>query len=251
MGKQLKTFARQFRRTRQLQQEAAAWQQKYITATRSRLIELFQNSYVLFWEVDFTENTIRVNAATANFLGYPFHAIALTPIVFWKNLLKEEDFAKALYKAQNIPREQQKQPLVWEIAMQHQQGHWLQVRSVFSVTETSPEGHPLKLLGTIHDLSNRLRFEEQLSRHDILGSLVSYVSSLLINTDHLEEKLSDCLRLLGNYINADHTFIYITPNIDVPITCIEWHSVAQKQQTAKLFYELFSNRLPWFNKQKK
>jgi PAS domain S-box-containing protein len=114
-----------------------------------------------------------------------------------------------------------------EIRMMHKDGHWVWVLNRGKVTERSKEGKPLRMTGTVLDISERkaaeealrqvnrkLNFISSLSRHDILNRvsvLLGYLDRAKTMTSdpallaHLD-RLEDSAKTIGKLVQFTRDF---------------------------------------------
>ncbi len=113
---------------------------------------------VKYGEVEFNENAVEI-------LGYHFKEINVCLIEELKKLAHPEDLKKREIELKLYFSGKKK---VYEclLRMKHKNGNWIWLLVRGSVIERGDDGEPLIMAGIVMDITNRKRYEENLSKND-------------------------------------------------------------------------------------
>lgn len=163
------------------------------------------------WEVDVPAMSGTIDARAAQILGYQLDDIG-SYIVDWDALSHPDDVPRISGKLADC-LEGRTPYFESEHRMRHASGRWIWVAGKGKITRRSPDGSPLRISGTLQDITKRRQAEEELrlanrklnllsdiTRHDINNQVMALKGFLAI----LHKKISDpaCEQLFGKITGA-------------------------------------------------
>jgi diguanylate cyclase (GGDEF)-like protein/PAS domain S-box-containing protein len=134
-----------------LEAEQAA---RMIAIERRRLSNVIEGTGVGTWEWNIESGVVHINDRWAAMLGYELEEIGTVTADFWKSRLHPDDLAPVIERlSASFPGTGG----VYEtdFRMRHRDGRWIWISSRGNVVERSPEGRPLRMVGTHQDITVR------------------------------------------------------------------------------------------------
>lgn len=124
-----------------------------------RLEMAVAGSGLALWDWDLTTGNIHFSKRWYEILGYPAEASS-THVDHWKRLFNPDDLIRveglvAAYLAGETPI------LHSEHRVRHKESYWITVEATGKITQRDATGCPLRIVGTVLDVSNRKRLNEE------------------------------------------------------------------------------------------
>ncbi len=171
-----------------------------------RLAEIIRGTNVGTWEWDRLSGEITLNERCTEIFGYSLEELMPVSLDVWQALFHPADRQRAnelLNK--NFSRELNYYEC--ETRMRHKKGHWVWVLDRGKVVTWAEDGKPLRMSGTLADISERKRVEAELiQKKTLLESTFRAVPDALVITD-IKRKIVQCNP------GALHTFGYQTEEL--------------------------------------
>jgi PAS domain S-box-containing protein len=127
--------------------------------SEGRLEMAMKGSGLALWDWDLATGSIHFSKRWYEMLGYPPEA-SPTHIDHWKRLFNPNDLIRveslvAAYLAGESPFLQS------EHRVRHKEGYWVTVEATGKITQLDATGHPLRIVGTVLDVSNKKRLNDE------------------------------------------------------------------------------------------
>lgn len=156
-----------------------------LTKNTEQLAMAIEGSGVGLWDWDIRTGVVELNERWAQIVGYTLDE--LSPITYetWQSHTHPDDVERSRctlhrHYAREIPVFES------EARMKHKDGHWVWVLVRGKVTERGSDGTPIRVTGTMLDITARMQAEEAIrkanrqmhllsgiTRHDILNSIMA------------------------------------------------------------------------------
>jgi PAS domain S-box-containing protein len=165
--------------------------------------EILEGAVTSLWEWYPDENRGEFSPGFSRALGYPGETRVLTREE-WMALLDPDDVPRANMAMRNHLSSGGRMPYKIEVRYRHKGGGTVWMLSTARTVEKSPEGRPLRIVGTHLDISDRKRLEESLrSVMEALDSRNEELASYSFITAHdLRSPVTSIVGLMDLY-NAD------------------------------------------------
>jgi two-component system, NarL family, sensor histidine kinase EvgS len=209
---------------RRLQDEVKQRQsaEKALNHERSRLEEIIWGTNVGTWEWDITTGETRHNERFAEIIGFTLEELTPTTIDSWSERVHPDDREAALSIMKSyfsgITDHYES-----ESRVRHKDGRWMWVRNRGKVVEWSADGNPLRMSGTLSDITDRKQLDQLKSEfvstvsHELRTPLTSIKGSLgLISGGALgdmPEKAGDMIGMA--YKNTDRLINLVNDILDM------------------------------------
>lgn len=157
------------------------------------------------WEWNLQDDTFYISEELYKIIGYPKKEVKPTP-EFFSNIIPEEDLKRlesSLNKAIS-----EGTGYSFEHRIKRPDG---EIRHVLSQGEVEFENSkPLRLFGSILDITERKKTEQQLQYLSKLRALLIMLSTSFINAplDTINTAINYALEEMGNFVNADRAYIF-------------------------------------------
>lgn len=136
-----------------------------------RLELIIDSARIGTWEWDMAANVIFINARWAEIVGYTPAELEPFTVQVWQELCHPDDWQRSEAMLSSHLRSKGEY-YDQEYRMRHKDGHWVWVHSRAKVTNWSPDGKPLKMVGTYTDISTRKQAEEELREQQLFAQIV-------------------------------------------------------------------------------
>ena len=144
------------------EQQARQAAEAALRRSEERLRLALEGGDLGMWDWDAAIDALDVNARWAGMLGCPLEAVP-TDRPGWEQRVHPEDLP-ALRRAFAALIEDRAPVFQIEHRLRHAHGHWVWVSSRGTVIGRDPRGRPLRVCGTLQDITERKRLEQEL-RH--------------------------------------------------------------------------------------
>lgn len=178
--------------------------------TRELLQLAIEGSGIGLWNWHIPSGAVWTNDQCLHLLGYEHSANPLTTIHDWQQRIHPEDRARyddslAAHLAGHSPTHD------CEIRLHHRQGHWIWVLNRGRVVEGNADGQPLRVSGTLTDITERKRVEEE--RHQaaaqILHNSLHDALTGLPNRNFLKQRLELAIQRSRRYPQAQFAVLFL------------------------------------------
>ncbi len=174
------------------------------------------------WDWDLDTNQIMINDRFADIIGY--RKTELTPFTseIWESLSHPEDLARSnklmLQHFAGDLRQYQA-----EIRMKHKSGSWLWVLNQGRVVERGSDRSPSRMVGTIQDITERVKFREDIEGYAEQLEALHEVIQSLSSTLSLNELLNLILVKLEETLAFDSASIFLFEDGELRIETVLNH----------------------------
>lgn len=140
-------------------------QQNEIKENAKQLSLVVDNIGVGIWDWNVKTNEVICNQRWFDILGYTKEELQPFSVDSWTNLLHPDDMPNAMMLIESH-FSQDSESYVCELRIKHKSGHWVWVHDTGKLIERSEEGEPLRMVGTVLDISERKESELKLARSE-------------------------------------------------------------------------------------
>ncbi len=159
--------------------------------------------------IDWYIQTGRViyNAELAKMLGYDYDEIG-TNIDRLFALEHPED-ASRKRKELEAHLNGEKEEFHCEYRLRSKTGRWRWVSAMGRIVEREENGGPLRFVGTVQDVTERIDAERRLEQQVVFSRLITKISSDFGNlkSDEIDGALSEALQTIGRFAGAQHSYL--------------------------------------------
>lgn len=160
---------------------------------RRRLHNLLLASNAGTWEWNYQTDEAFYNSRWAQLFGYQLEELAPLSIATWTSLIHPSD-RQYTWHALNDYIAGSGEAYECEIRMRHRDGHWVWVKIRGEIAERTDTGEPLWIVGTLLDISQHKRYEQQLERVAHYDALTGLPNRLL-----LSDRLGTAMRQIDRH----------------------------------------------------
>ncbi|MCL7751654.1 PAS domain S-box protein [Guyparkeria hydrothermalis] len=153
---------------------------------RSRLANVIESSQAGTWEWEIDSGKMTCNKRWVEMLGYGLDELAPITIETWQGLVHDDDRALVSSKLAAC-RQGGQDACEIEARMRCRNGGTMWTLAQGRILEWAPGGEPLKMWGTLHDVSHRKRMEQDLW---LAASVFSQANEAIMITD-LDARIID------------------------------------------------------------
>lgn len=160
-------------------------QMELALADREKQLEMaLAGSGQALWDWDLTTASIHFSKRWFEMLGYPAEATA-APVDRWKRLFHPNDLIRVEDRvAAHLLGET---PILHsEHRVRHKEGYWVTVEATGRITQRDASGNPLRIVGTVQDVSNKKRLNVE--GLDLLKQIETLIRN---NTTSLHDNKAD------------------------------------------------------------
>lgn len=162
--------------------------------------DVLEGAVTSFWEWFPDENRVQFSSGFARTLGFREETGPMTQQE-WMGLLEPDDVPRAMMAMRNHMTSGGRLPYRLEVRYRHRGGGTVWMLSSARTVDRSPEGKPLRIIGTHIDISDRKRLEESLrSVMEALDSRNEELASYSFITAHdLRSPVTSIVSLMDMY----------------------------------------------------
>ena len=131
-----------------------------IRESETRLSLALSGSDTGMWELDVSAMTGRLDARAAGILGYEGDEM-VTPMTEWDRFSHPDDYPLLQQRLKEC-LEGRTPGFEAEHRVRHRSGEWIWIAGKGRITQRLPDGSPLRITGTLQDITARKRAEEEL-----------------------------------------------------------------------------------------
>ncbi len=134
-----------------------------------------------------------------------------------------------------------------EFRFKHKDGSWKWIRGRGKVVERDEDGSPLRFIGTHTDITERKRAEEEVKYRENLDSIITDISTSLINIDleEIDDYIEKALEKIGEFTDADRSYIFLFyDDLKKMDNAYEWCAEDVKSQKDVL-QDMSTDDFPW------
>lgn len=223
--------------------------QREMRQSRENLDLAFTGTGAGLWDWNLRTNTIEINHRWADMIGYSKAELAPLTIDAWEKLSHPADleasnklilkhFAGDLYHYQA------------EIRMKHKLGHWVWILNQGRVVERDRDRSPLRMVGTTQDITERVRFREEIQEYADQLEALHTVTQSLSSTLSLNELLDLILEKLEQTLAFDSASIFLYEQGELRVETVLNHPYPELvigktfPTTNALFQEIYATKKP-------
>ncbi len=175
---------------------------------KDKLTQIVESANIGTWEWNIITGETTFNEKWAEIVGYTLAELYPTNIDTWIKLTHPEDLAVS-NKLLNAHFEGKVDKYHCEVRMRHKNGHWVWVMDSGEVSQFTEKGQPLIMTGIHQEITDRKQVELQLQHKLKLEEIISEISGQLINTSHIDEKITDAFSKLGSFVSASRVYLFM------------------------------------------
>lgn len=154
-----------------------------VAAVKDRLLLAIQSARLGTWDLDMQSMERVLSARSAEIIGFPLEEIDLHQD-FWVDRVHPFDRAALLDLSRPDSVRGADGTTTLEYRVRHRQGHYVWVQSYAKVVESDVSGRPLRVVGTLKDITDRKREEIQRNRQrQLLDVLNQAQAGFLLTRD--------------------------------------------------------------------
>ena len=150
-----------------------------LEAERRRLAGIIEATHVGTWEWNLRTDETTFNERWADIVGYSLAELAPTSILTWRHLVHPDDLPRSQQALESL-FDGEASRYECEVRMRHKEGHWVWVLDRGNITERDAQGHPLWMMGTHQDISQRKQDEARLQ---LSASVFTHAREGILITD--------------------------------------------------------------------
>jgi PAS domain S-box-containing protein len=113
-----------------------------------------------FWDKDLGDGQSVIDANWYRLIGLPYDPVA-DPLELWQERLHPDE-RKSITQAYDTLLRSDQVAMRIDYRLRHAEGHYIWVQDSVSVTERTADGRPLQVMGTMQDISERKKTEQDL-----------------------------------------------------------------------------------------
>ena len=150
-----------------------------LQATRERLEMALEAGQHGIFDMDLAEDTVHVSSTYATIFGLEPKELDET-LEQWADRLHPDHRLEALEAVQRHLRGEDGPRYEAEYQARHADGHWIWVRAMARVVDTDDDGRPVRVLGTLTDVTEEIEASRQ---RELLSTAVRQSSNLVLISD--------------------------------------------------------------------
>ncbi len=172
-----------------------------LAASQRQLDLVLEGAELGLWDWDLTTNRLAFSHWWAGIVGY--HVDELEPhISTWDGMLHPDDRAR-VWAAHHAHMDGHTPGYESEYRLRTKSGGWVWVLDRGKIVARDETGKPLRMVGTIVDITNRKHIEETARQQRALAEALGDVSKLLTGTLDVDEVLDQILITIGRVVPHD------------------------------------------------
>jgi len=133
-----------------------------LTENSKQLNLVVDNTGVGFWDWNISEGRVTCNQRWFDIFGYDAADLAPFTVDKWTKLLHPDDLTSAMFLIDKHFADESTEYSI-DLRLKHKAGHWLWVHDSGRVVSRNNEGEPTRMIGTVIDISERIRSEKELA----------------------------------------------------------------------------------------
>jgi len=200
-----------------------------------------------YWEWNIQTGQLKINARWAAIIGYELDEIDCTTVKLWQERCHPDDLELSNIRLQeHFAGKTDLYEL--EVRMLHKNGHWIWVLDRGKVFERDGQGHPLRMIGSHQEITDRKHAEEELESSRTFERLTTTISNRFINlpANQIDGMVQSTLQLIGEQLKADRCYIFqFSDDLSLMDNTHEWCSEGIEPQI-EMLKELPTNIFPWW-----
>lgn len=215
------------------------------TAARERLMLAVESAQLGTFEMDLVTQQRVMNQRAAEMIGFRPEEMD-THFDFWTSRIHPSDLAEVESQIERHERGGLQAGLnSMEYRVRHRDGRYIWVQSFFRVSQISPAGEHLRLVGTLLDITHRKREELMRNRQRGLLDVLNQAQSSFLLTRNMYEAFNSLFQPLLKLTDSHFGFIGIVGRdvdgrkyLDLPATSdLSWN-----ERTRQMFAEMADGR---------
>ncbi len=176
---------------------------------RQHLAWILDGTRVGTWQWNVQTGEVTIDERWAEIIGHTKEELVPISIETWMDCCHPDD----LRESNELLEEHfqgRRSYYEFEARMRHRNGEWVWVLDRGKVATRTPDGRPLMMFGTHQDITRRRRVEEDLRERVAFEELLvaSHAALFKANEDELDALLEHVLRLFGEYVGVDRSYIF-------------------------------------------
>ncbi|NTV02605.1 MAG: PAS domain-containing protein [Chlorobiaceae bacterium] len=177
-----------------------------------------------YWEWNINTGALRVNGRWAAIIGYDLEELGETTIELWKQRCHPDD----LVMSNRLLQEHfdgKTGIYEMELRMLHKEGHWIWVLDRGKVFERDSDGHPVRMIGSHQEISDRKAAEKELASSRSFEQMTTTISNSFLNlpAEQVDGMVLETLRLIGEQLGADRAYVFLfSDDMSVMDNTHEW-----------------------------
>lgn len=202
----------------------------------TRLAEVIWGTNVGTWEWNLATGETVLNERWVQIIGYSLAEISPAGADVWRRFAHPEDIKAS---DERIKRHFGGIDDLYEceMRMRHKSGEWIWTLSRGRVVEWSQAGNPLRMSGTLQDITKRKHAEEELQYHNKLSRLLVSISDEFISmpVEEIDLRIRKALAQVGDSVTADSSYVFLLdPSGETMRYAYEWCAAGVKPQKEEL-----------------
>jgi len=140
-------------------------QQNELSESANQLSLVVDNTGVGIWDWDIITGLVECNQRWFDMLGYKKEDLQPFSVDTWGSLLHPDDLTKTMMLIEKH-FSGQAQSYTTELRIKHKLGHWVWLHDSGKLVAHTNNGEPLRMIGTVLDISKRKKSELELARSE-------------------------------------------------------------------------------------
>ncbi len=209
-----------------------------------------EGTQAAYWDWNVKTGELIINDKWASIVGYSLDELQPITINTWISLCHPDDLPRS---TQLLEEHFARKSTFYEIElrMRHKLGHWVWLLDRGKVFERDTAGNALRMVGSHQDISIRKHADEALAHSRKFERLVTSLANHFINLpfDHIDEVISDTLKLIGGFVKADRSYIFqFHDDLRLMDNTHEWCAEGIKPAIDEL-KKIETSNFPWWMEQ--
>ncbi len=202
-----------------------------IKKSEEKFRTLSESVSAIIWEYDIQKDSwTYVSPRSEDLLGYKPRE--WTDLDFWKEHIHPKDREKAFKYCMACSKKLKDHDFEYRFIKKNKDIVWL----YDSVNVESEKGKPVKIRGTMLDITEKKQAENFMNNQLRLNKLITRISSnfIEVNGGNIDEKIDWMLKKCGRFFNADRSYFFrLSANRPVKFGIYEWCDEGTRSQKEK------------------